>query len=152
MREVHIEAATEAHAEDGGIAFGSVQSKTREQVGLRISPARQVQLPVDRVHEAIVVGGLTDTRQRTLQIAESVEDGLALMQMTGRLTWAVPGAGFMADVELPPEVKTVILAPDNDEAGHKAIISAEATMNEIVVKRLLPPSGADWCDVLEARW
>ena len=32
----------------------------------------------------------------SLQLAESVEDGLALLQMTGRPTWAVPGAGLLA--------------------------------------------------------
>ena len=85
----------------------------------------------------------------TLQIAESVEDGLALMQMTGKLTWAVPGAGFMADVILPPQVQTVVLAPDNDAAGHTAIEKAEATLTGVVIKRLLPPPGMDWCDVLE---
>ncbi len=84
-----------------------------------------------------------------LQITESVEDGLALMQMTGRLTWAVPGAGFMADVILPPEVQTVVLAPDNDEAGHKAIEKAEANLSGVVIRRLLPPPGMDWCSVLE---
>ena len=94
----------------------------------------------------------------TLQIAESVEDGLALMQMTGKLTWAVPGAGFMADVDLPPQVRTIVLAPDNDEAGQAAIEKAEANLSGVEVKRLLPPAGKDclgfpaprdWCDVLE---
>ena len=62
-------------------------------------------------------------------------------------------------MELPPEVQTVVLAPDNDEAGHKAIEKAEATMTGVGVKRLLSPAGKDclgfpaprdWCDVLEA--
>ena len=86
----------------------------------------------------------------TLQLAESVEDGLALLQLTGKPTWAVPGAGFLADVELPPEVRTIVLAPDNDKAGQDAIERAETILTGVEVKRLLPPAGMDWCDVLEA--
>ena len=53
----------------------------------------------------------------TIQLTESVEDGLALLQLTGRPTWAVPGAGFMKNFLPPPEVRQVVLCPDNDKAG-----------------------------------
>ena len=86
----------------------------------------------------------------TVQLTESVEDGLALLQLTGKPTWAVPGAGFLADVELPPEVRTIVLAPDNDKAGQDAIERAETILTGVEVKRLLPPAGMDWCNVLEA--
>ncbi len=87
-----------------------------------------------------------------LQLAESVEDALALQQITGLSTWAVTGAGFLEKFEPPPECETVILAPDNDEAGHKAIEKAARALigRGLKVEVLLPPTeGADWCDALE---
>ncbi len=103
-----------------------------------------------------IAGGavrLTPPAKR-LQLAESVEDALALMQITGRATWAVPGAGLMEKFEPPPECETVVLAPDNDEAGQKAIEKAARALmaRGVKVEVLLPPTkGADWVETLE-RW
>ena len=88
----------------------------------------------------------------TLQLTESVEDGLALLQMTGQPAWAVPGAGFMESFEPPAEVGEVVLAPDNDEAGRAAITKAAPRLAKLGLKveTMLPPGdGADWCEVLE---
>ena len=99
----------------------------------------------------LIKGGavrLTPTAE-SIQLCESVEDGLALLQMTGKPTWAVPGAGFMADFEPPPEVREVILAPDHDKAGMEVIEKAAANRNRgAVFRQLLPPEGMDWCDML----
>jgi len=86
----------------------------------------------------------------SLQLAESVDDGLALLQMTGKPTWAVPGAGFIPTFEPPPEVREVILAPDHDAAGLEAIEKTILSDAHVTLKfrRLLPPPGLDWCDVL----
>ena len=87
-----------------------------------------------------------------LQLAESVEDALALMQITGRATWAVPGAGFLEKFEPPPECETVVLAPDNDAAGREAVQKAARALiaRGLKVEVLLPPiEGADWCEILE---
>jgi hypothetical protein len=84
-----------------------------------------------------------------LQLCESIEDGLALLQMTGRPTWAVPGAGFMVDFEPPPEVREIVLAPDHDKAGLEAIEKSVKSYMHITFRQLLPPPGLDWCDVLE---
>ena len=88
----------------------------------------------------------------SLQITESVEDGLALLQMTGRPTWAVPGAGFIKNLEPPAEVREVVLAPDADEAGLAAIAKAASKLAKLglTIGTMLPPvDGADWCDMLE---
>ncbi len=87
-----------------------------------------------------------------LQLAESIEDALALMQLTGRATWAVPGAGFLEKFEPPPECETVVIAPDNDTAGREAIEKAARAVIAcgLKVEVLLPPTeGADWCETLE---
>ncbi len=86
----------------------------------------------------------------TLQLTESVEDGMALLQMTGKPTWAVPGAGFMVSFEPPPEVREIVLAPDHDKAGLEAIEKGRVKPRGAArIRRLLPPPGKDWCDVLE---
>jgi putative DNA primase/helicase len=86
----------------------------------------------------------------TMQITESLEDGLALAQMNGAATLAVPGTAFYAHV-VPPEIcRTVVLAPDNDEAGRKAIEVASPRLHALglTVRVLLPPPEMDWCDII----
>jgi putative DNA primase/helicase len=93
---------------------------------------------------------LTPPAQR-LQVTESVEDGLALLQMTGQATWAVPGASFLASFEPPEGCCEVILAPDHDKAGLEAIQKTIATSTYPTTRfrQLLPPEGLDWCEFLE---
>ncbi len=92
---------------------------------------------------------LTPTAE-SIQLCESVEDGVALLQMTGKPTWAVPGAGFMESFEPPPEVREIVLAPDHDKAGLEAIEKARVKPRGAArIRRLLPPPGKDWCDVLD---
>ena len=83
----------------------------------------------------------------SMQLCESVEDGLALLQMTGKPTWAVPGAVFFESFAPPPEVRELVLAPDNDAAGHEAIEKTRSGSG-VRTRVLLPPATADWCDVL----
>jgi hypothetical protein len=85
-----------------------------------------------------------------LQLAESIEDGLALLQMTGQATWAVPSASAMKSFIPPEGVEELILAPDHDRAGLKAIEQAVPRLREkgLRVRQMLPPVGADWCDVV----
>jgi hypothetical protein len=86
-----------------------------------------------------------------MQVAESVEDGLALMQMNGRATLAVPGTSFLGGHVTPPRAcKTIVLAPDNDEAGRQAIEKAMPRLRALglTVRVLLPPPESDWCDAL----
>ena len=85
----------------------------------------------------------------TLHLCESLEDGLALLQMIGKETWAVPGAGFLADFEPPSEMRELILAPDHDKAGLEAIKAAANRNLGVAIRQLLPPVGMDWCNLLE---
>jgi len=84
-------------------------------------------------------------------LTEGVEDALALAQMMGEPAWAVLGTGNYKTVDLPENIKQVILAPDGDEAG-QAIIQETALRlagpgREVRAARL--PAGQDWCDVLD---
>lgn len=87
----------------------------------------------------------------SLQLCESIEDGLALLQMTGRPTWAVPGVWNFVCFKPPPEVPELVLAPDNDDAGRNAITATCKALedNNLTIRQLLPPPGMDWCNVLE---
>ena len=100
-----------------------------------------------------VAGGavLLTPPAETLHLAESVEDGLALLQMTGAATWAVPSASFMASFDPPEGVEEIVLAPDNDTAGKKAIATATPRLmaKGLQIRQMLPPAGSDWYDVLE---
>ncbi len=87
----------------------------------------------------------------TCQVTESVEDGLALAQMSGRATRAVPGTVFLANHFVPPKgCATVTLAPDNDAAGRQAIQKAIPRLQALglTVRVLLPPPEQDWCDAV----
>ena len=86
----------------------------------------------------------------TVALVEGVEDGLALMQMTGTPVWAVLGTSGFLVVELPDHIHRVILAPDGDKAGDKVIDPAaeRLTRQGIDVRVSQPPPGKDWCDIL----
>ncbi len=84
-------------------------------------------------------------------LTEGVEDGLALMQMMQEPAWAVLGTAGFKSVELPDRIKSVILAPDGDDAGQAVIQKAArrlAGQGREVRAAKLPP-GKDWCDVLD---
>jgi DNA primase len=76
---------------------------------------------------------------------------LALMQMNGQATLAVPGTSFLGNHVVPPSpCKTIVLAPDNDEVGRQAIEKAMPRLRTLglTVRVLLPPPERDWCDIL----
>ena len=59
-------------------------------------------------------------------------------------------ASVMASFDPPEGVEEIILAPDNDEAGRKAIAAAVPRLKEqsFRVRKMLPLAGTDWCDAL----
>lgn len=84
-------------------------------------------------------------------LAEGVEDGLALMQIMGEPAWAVLGTSGFKTIELPENIKQVILAPDGDEAGQAVVQDAAhrlAGQGREVRAAKLPP-GKDWCNILD---
>lgn len=110
--------------------------------------------PLNRPRMALgtLTGGavrLAPTTDR-VWLTEGVEDGLALIQMMGKPTWALLGTSGYKSVVLPENIRTVILAPDGDDAGQAVILEAAARLagqgREVRVAKL--PAGQDWCDVL----
>lgn len=56
----------------------------------------------------------------TVIITEGIEDALTVQQVTGTPAWAALSTSGMKALELPANIKTVIICPDGDEAGEKA--------------------------------
>ncbi|MDW8480903.1 MAG: DUF3987 domain-containing protein [Meiothermus sp.] len=55
-----------------------------------------------------------------LALAEGIETALAVHQATGWPAWATVSASFMPYVHIPPEVREVVICPDNDPPGLEA--------------------------------
>ena len=62
----------------------------------------------------------------TVVICEGLEDGLSVQQALGIPTWATAGTGGLTALELPPRVRHVVIAADNDDAGDNAAHAAAA--------------------------
>ncbi len=99
-----------------------------------------------------------------LALAEGIETALAVMEATGTPTWSCVAAGFLAKVELPPEVRRVEIWADLDppkkpgdaigpgeQAAEIAAARLSAEGREVLV--IVPPdlgsAKADWVDVLQ---
>lgn len=85
-------------------------------------------------------------------ITEGPEDGLSLMQeLPDASVWVALGTALMPEIEMPPEVRSVVIAGQNDAAGHAAVTkAAEAlTLRGLSVKTMFPdPQYRDWNDEL----
>ena len=72
------------------------------------------------------------------------------MKRTCEPAWAVLGTSGFKNVELPKNIRQVILAPDGDEAGQAIIQEAAIRLagqgREVRAAKL--PADKDWCDLL----
>ena len=86
----------------------------------------------------------------TVALAEGIEDGLAVQQMTGQATLVCLGTSGFKNFQPPRSIRRVILAPDADKSGDEAIDAAAPRLAEmgLEVRIVRPPSGKDWCDML----
>ena len=87
-----------------------------------------------------------------LIIAEGIETALSVMQATGTGAWAAISAVGLRTVELPPEVRHVIIAADGDDAGMNAARAARQRLvaEGRVVEIAYAPPGKDFNDLLMA--
>lgn len=85
-----------------------------------------------------------------LWLAEGVENALSLVQMTGCACWATCGAGNMSKADLPGEIRSVVIAADNGQAGTKARDETRDRLSREgrQVRTVNPPAGIDWNDWL----
>jgi DNA primase len=85
-------------------------------------------------------------------VTEGPEDGLSIRQMhPDTPVWVSCGTGLMPFIDFPPEVRSVIIAGQNDDAGRRAVDAATQcySANGLEVRCIFPdPKFRDWNDEL----
>ena len=98
---------------------------------------------------AVRLGVLSDV----LMVGEGIETCLAAMQATGKPAWAALSTSGLKALDLPPEVREVIILADGDEPGEAAAREAalrwKSQGHSVRIAR--PPRGLDFNDVLRGR-
>ena len=86
-------------------------------------------------------------------VGEGIETCLSAMQATGLPAWAALSTGGLQALDLPQEVKEVIILADGDEPGERAAQAAalrwKTDQRRVHIAR--PPKGLDFNDVLLGR-
>jgi hypothetical protein len=90
---------------------------------------------------------------KQLMVGEGIETCLSAMQATGLPAWAALSTAGLQALDLPPEVKDVIVLADGDEPGERAAQNAarrwKAEQRRVRIARA--PQGFDFNDVLQDR-
>jgi DNA primase len=88
-----------------------------------------------------------------LMVGEGIETCLAAMQATGSPAWAALSTSGLRTLELPTEIREVIVLADGDKAGEAAALDAARRWKRErrAVRIARPPIGMDFNDVLLAR-
>jgi putative DNA primase/helicase len=88
--------------------------------------------------------------QPTVCIAEGIETALSVMQATGLTAWAAISAGNFKKLELPDDVREIIICADPDPTGQDMANKASDRwmLDGRTVRIALPPPGQDFNDVL----
>lgn len=85
-------------------------------------------------------------------VCEGPEDGLTLTQeLPGASVWVALGTAMMPAIEYPSEVRSIVLAGDNNAAGRAAVEAAALTLSDTGygVRTMFPAAGfADFNDML----
>lgn len=91
--------------------------------------------------------------EQSLMVGEGIETCLAAMEATGRPAWAALSTSELRTLELPAEVRDVIVLADGDEPGEAAALDAARRWKRegrhVCIAR--PPRGMDFNDVLLSR-
>jgi hypothetical protein len=85
-----------------------------------------------------------------IMIAEGIETALSVMQATAQAAWAALSTSGLRTLELPADVRDVVVLADGDESGEAAaLIAAQRWKRESRRVRIArPPRGFDFNDVL----
>lgn len=101
-----------------------------------------------------VLGGALRLGPATAEVivCEGPEDGLTLAQeLPGASVWVTLGTAMMPAVQYPPEVRSIVLAGDNNAAGRAAVDTAALALGDAGygVRAMYPAEGfADFNDML----
>lgn len=85
-------------------------------------------------------------------ITEGPEDGLSLAQeLPGKRVWVALGTAMMPEIVFPPNIRRIVIAGQNDNAGRLAVDKAALRLDEMgfTVGMIWPAAGfKDWNDQL----
>lgn len=95
-----------------------------QRIYLRCDGRGKADLPKPKLSLGKVAGGairLGDLEDAgTVTVCEGPEDGLTLLEMLGPPVWVAAGASMLPAIMFPPEVRSVVIGADNDDAGDAA--------------------------------
>jgi hypothetical protein len=88
-----------------------------------------------------------------LMVGEGIETCLAAMQATGNAAWAALSTSGLRSLDLPRDVRDVIVLADGDEPGEAAARDCARRWKRDGrrVRIARPPQGMDFNDLLKAR-
>ena len=88
-----------------------------------------------------------------LMVGEGIETCLAAMQATGNTAWAALSTSGLRSLDLPRDVRDVIVLADGDEPGEAAAQDCARRWKREGrrVRIARPPQGMDFNDLLKAR-
>jgi putative DNA primase/helicase len=88
-----------------------------------------------------------------LMIAEGIETALSAIQATSQAAWAALSASGLRTLELPADVRDVVVLADGDEAGEAAARSCAWRWKRegIRVRIARPPKGMDFNHLMVGR-
>ncbi len=96
---------------------------------------------------------LSPAASSSLLVGEGIETCLSAMQATGRPTWAALSTSGLRSLDLPPEVRDVVVLADGDDPGEQAARDAAIRWHRqgrrVRIGR--PPRGFDFNDWLLGR-
>jgi putative DNA primase/helicase len=88
-----------------------------------------------------------------LMVGEGIETCLAAMQATGNAAWAALSTSGLRSLDLPRDVRDVIVLADGDDPGEAAALDCARRLQREGrrVRIARPPHGMDFNDLLKAR-
>lgn len=88
-----------------------------------------------------------------LIVCEGLEDALSIQQALGKVAWAAAGASMLSSMQFPPEVSSIVIARDNDNAGERESEKAATAFADRGLRvRIMAPAHPhkDWNEQLMA--
>lgn len=85
-------------------------------------------------------------------VCEGPETGLSIMEMLAGPVWVSAGASFLPSMQFPPDVNSIVIGADNDDAGQASADKAAQAFAErgLSVRIILPlPGFKDFNDELQ---
>jgi putative DNA primase/helicase len=88
-----------------------------------------------------------------LMVGEGIETCLAVMQATGLPAWAALSTSGLRALDLPSEIRDVVVLADGNEPGEAAALAAARRWKREgrTVRIARPPTGMDFNDLLLGR-